>query len=229
MNRNYTPQLEDILRNNRQSGSKKNRMDDSMNLPCADTVGSDGVDHINIYSKAKTDLGLALALSCPLSFRHSVFGKFKSVESFWFYLRTTERDDRIRTMSGGSLRKFAGKLKQQRVVNFCAIFMDANWQKVKQFPEIENEMRDSVLPFEMYYTYRRVNGVRIRPTYAHWMISGFEEIRKALKENREPDFRWLMDNKNIGLLDSVLPKHGRPEKVRQPKPAVVDVAESESV
>lgn len=164
----------------------------------------DGIDHINIWGQAETDLGKLLAHGAKVSFKHSIFGRFSCLESFWHWVRSEEHDDRIRTMTGKSLQDFVTLLTRKNVVNFRAIIMDANYQKVKQYPEILQAMVESTLPFDCYYVYKREADIPIRTNFASWVIDGFEEIRKALKENREPDFSALRDNQNDSLYAALL-------------------------
>lgn len=165
----------------------------------------DGVDHINILRNGKTSIGDFLAHGAKFPFTHNVFGKFSNMESFWYYIQSTERDDRIRVLTGKHLTSFKNKLTTQRVKNFRAIIMDSNWQKIKQYKEAVASMRDSELPFDCYGIDSN-HGIRIRPIYFKWLLSGFEEIRRALKENREPDFTFLIDEKDSGIYDFCINK-----------------------
>lgn len=165
-------------------------------LPNPATVGEDGVDIINIWENGDTELGRALSHSVKLSFTHDQYGRFCNMESFWQYIRSVERDDRVRVLHGYKLKAFAKKLTFKRVPDFHAVIMDANWQKVQQYPQLLEELRDSTLPFDCFYYYNK-SDVRIRPAFADWIIYGYSEIRKALQENREPNFDLLKDTKRL--------------------------------
>lgn len=191
--------LRDLLPRAKHGQKRTRDIREPMPMP----TGVDGTDHINIWDKGNTLLGQLLSHSAALSFTHSIFGRFSTVESFWHYIRSVERDDRIRTMSGITLKRFSEKLQTVRVRNFKAIIMDTNWQKIKQYPDLLEELRDSELPIECYYHYKREDGVRIRPNFSPWLILGFVEIRNALKENREPDFNFLKDSHDSGIYDFV--------------------------
>lgn len=171
--------------------------------PSAMNWKADGVDHINISRQASTDLGFALNNSSPLDFYHSVFGYFGSMETFWHYIQSKERDDRIRGMKGPVLQNFVSMLTWNTVVNFRAIIMDSNYQRIKEYDALQDELRNSTLPFDCYTV--NAAGIRIRPTFFKWLTFGFEEIRKALKENREPDFSILLDVPKSGIYDFVVP------------------------
>lgn len=177
-------------------------------LPNPSSIGEDGIDHINIWEQAKTDLGRALSHSARLSFTHSIFGRFDNMESFWQYIRSVERDDRVRVLHGYKLKTFARKLTFKRVPNFHAVIMDANWQKVQQYPDLLDELKESELPFDCYYLNNE--GIRIRPAFSHWVIYGFTKIREALKADDKPDFSTLMDRTDVDLYDGIRPENSKP-------------------
>lgn len=176
----------------------------------------DGIDHINVWEDAQTDLGKVLSHNSSISFTHNIFGKFGSMEAFWHYIQSKERDDRIRTMSDETLKYFAKKLTTARIVNFRAIIADTNWQRIKQYSAIIDAMRESVLPFDCYYINSQT-GLRTRPSFFKWLTRGFDEARAAIKENREPNFAFLLDHQNTGIYDYVVPEYLKNRKAPDPK------------
>ena len=48
---------------------------------------TDGIDHINIYSKGYTKLGRLLSNFTKSEFTHPIYGHFMSVEGFWYYIK----------------------------------------------------------------------------------------------------------------------------------------------
>ena len=52
------------------------------------TPDTDGIDHINIYSKGKTELGRLLTNFAHTPFTFPLHGAFSSVEAFWYYAKT---------------------------------------------------------------------------------------------------------------------------------------------
>ena len=173
-------------------------------LPNITSMGEDGVDHINIGSGAATQLGRDLSHNARFPLTHSVFGRFDSMQAFWEYIRSEERDDRLRNLYGERLYRMAKRLHPAKVQNFRAIIMDANYQKIVQHPALAKALAESDKPFDCWYRYNRDNGIQARPGYAHWLIWGFEEIRKALKEEREPNFTELMESRRLGLYGGVV-------------------------
>jgi len=165
---------------------------------------NDGEDHININRIAKTELGRMLTLDFTLMLKHPIFDKFSSVQSFWYYIGSVERDDRLRGLTGYELRQFAKSLTTTHVPNIKAMVMDANYIKIVSNNKLKSKMVRSVLPFDYYA--RNKTGVLIRPINFEWLLPGFEEIRTALKEDRQPDFSFLLDVKGSGIYDFVLPE-----------------------
>lgn len=174
--------------------------------------GNDGDDHINVWEYAQTELGKFLAHSSPYKFKHKYFGSFNSLEAFWHYIQSAERDDRIRVMHGPTLRTFVKKLTPAKVPNFRAIIMDSNWQRVRQHKDKMQMLAESNLPFDCYYISRSTQ-MRVRPTFFAWLIMGFEEIRAAVKEGREPIFDFLLDHENSEIYQYVLPKIEVPQPI----------------
>lgn len=193
-NSGLTNSLQEKLEKYRHIGKNTSfKNQDKSNLQPVDTIGIDGINHINIWEKASTELGIALSHMSDLPFTHATYGKFRSIEGFWHYIRSVSRDDRTRMMAGYKAKKFGDSLQSHRIDDFRAVIMDANWQKVTQYSPLVEEIKKSELPFDVYYLFKDDVKVRIRPASAFWLIEGFEEIRKALKENRKPNFNSLKD------------------------------------
>jgi hypothetical protein len=157
----------------------------------------DGVDHINIWEQAGTAIGKMITNNSKFPVNHKIFGKFCSIESFWHYIQSEERDDRIRVMSGVLLKQFSKKLTVTKVINFRAIILDTAWQRVKQHPGMMIGLKESILPFDCYYVSK--TGLKTRPIFFKWLVMGYDEIREAIKENREPVFDFLLDKKHSDI------------------------------
>lgn len=167
----------------------------------------DGEDHINIWIEGQTTLGQYLALDSDLPFTHKYFGRFQSVECFWFYIQSQERDDRLRSMRGQTLKTFSRKLTRHRVTNFQAIIADTMYQRVMAYKKLQDAIRESTLPFDYYYVERSGEiHLPVRPNFFKWIVAAVNEIRKALQGNREPNFSFLMDIKNVNIYKFVLPE-----------------------
>lgn len=174
-------------------------------FPSVNKWQEDGVDHINIGYNVKTELGNLLSLDSPLKLKHSIFGHFETVENFRLYIQTEEKDDRLRYARVVDARKMAKAYKYKRPINLHAMVMDSVYSRIKAYPRVAELIVQSELPFENYYIHPK-SGIRIRPRSFSWLIPGFEEIRVALKEGREPNFDFLKDRKDAGIYDFTMPE-----------------------
>ena len=177
------------------------------NMPELTEIGLDGVDHVNVWEYAQTNLGKALNTLADLPFVHDAHGQFKSIEGFWFYIRCIAPDEKLREVKGTPARKYCQKLeadpsKLQRVPNFRRIIADACWQKITAYPVLAEELKSLTIPLDGYFVRNEKTqvdgvekevGVRVRVTSSIWVIPALQEIRLALQENRKPDFRFLTD------------------------------------
>ena len=177
--------------------------DVNFNLPAIFNLGEDGDSHINMSEEGYTELGRNLAHASRLSFVHSRYGQFNTMNNFWYYIRSVERDDRLRSFYGKRLKMFVrGSTTHCRIPNFRVIIMDANWQRVQQHPVLAEALKSSTLPLDCWYHYKRGNGIKMRPNFAFWLIAGFEEVRNALKEDRSPNFDFLRDTDDEDIFDA---------------------------
>lgn len=166
---------------------------------------ADGVDHINISRYGKTPLGKMLDMDHIRNFEHPLLGPFKTMNSLWFFLRARQPNDHIRVLNNPELRGFVfnscGGVKSG-VPNFRAVVMHAAYLRIKAFKDITRLMIESELPFDSYKTLQ--SGIRVRFEHTLWVVNAFEEIRKALKEEREPNFSHLMDRDTQDIYSGVL-------------------------
>ncbi len=166
----------------------------------------DNIDHINIWAAAETVLGKFLCHDTPHHFKHPVLGGFNTIRGFWYYIQSVNHDDRYRRLSGKPLWLAHQRAETVRIVNFRAILMDACWQRLKQAEAIFTLLKESTLPFDCYYIHNK-SKLRVRPVFHSWITGATEEMRKAAKENREPDFGFLIEDHKIPLYDPITPNY----------------------
>lgn len=177
------------------------------NIAAVNQSSIDGVHHINIWENADTELGVGLSHMTDAPFEHPEFGPFASVEGFWQWLRDASHDDRHRTTHGRAARNGSRDKEICFVDNFRYKIMMANWYKVQTYDYFKDELKKSELPFEMYYVFKEENGIKVRPSPAYWLIAGFEEIRRAVKEDREPNFDYLLHDRSESAGKPYFGKH----------------------
>lgn len=139
----------------------------------------DGITHINVYSKGKTQLGKMLSnfYTYPIK---TDDGEFKSVEGYWYWLgiESCLEKEQLRYTNGFESKKVGRELHSQyiRVTddNFESKILHAIWYKAKNNTHLFLDDK-AKLPFEHYYNYGG-KVVDVKDNYP-WMMEGIEKIR----------------------------------------------------
>jgi hypothetical protein len=142
--------------------------------------GIDGVDHINVYSKGKTSIGRWLSHFTCAKFEHPRFGRFLSVEGFWYWRLTEEspQRERLRLLSGWAAKQAGRDLARREdpdSAEFRRDVIEAEIAKLEAHPAKRAEFMATTLPLAHYYEYpsgRVIGG-------AQWVIAELEKIRAA--------------------------------------------------
>lgn len=184
--------------------------------PSVNSWKADGDDHINIWEFGRTELGQLLSVNFSLPFKHPVLGKFKSIRGLWVYVSTKEQNDVLRNMDSRHIRDYVREVEQIKINNFHAIIVDSCYQRIKQLKILSAAVMESELPFDCYSS--NSQGLRTRAPFMSWFVAGMEEIRSALKENREPNLEFLMSNPEQPLYKEIAPwfyeERNKPTKPR---------------
>jgi hypothetical protein len=170
----------------------------------------DGVGHINICNKGKTEIGRLLSLENEQKFVHPILGPFKSLTNYWAYLKSKSHNSALRYMRPEICMSTLKNNKdiKDNVENFKALIVRGCYYKIISNNQLKEMVIESTLPFQMYYTKveKEMNNgkeikyeVKVPHKYSYWLINGYEEIRSALKENREPDITPFMSNSKMPL------------------------------
>jgi len=146
----------------------------------------DGITHINIYSKAKTELGRLLS-----NFAYSPMkvadGEFASVEAYWYWLNCSnpKRDD-LKPLFGFQAKNLGRELKakdypaaEKLELEFKPKIHQALIEKTRANEKLRGLLLESTLPFCHYYVYG--NKVLVENS-ARWLIQMWDQIRNELKE-----------------------------------------------
>lgn len=153
----------------------------------------DNVNHINIDSRAKTELGQMLTHLCESKFIHPEYGPFQSMEGFWAYIRNGGTGNQYRTMHGMTARRASQKVKSRKIANFYEIMLEANYEKIVQNQSgLAELLMKSTLPFEHYFIYGprdakiAAPGHLVRPPVEEMMVKMMTEIRDMMKAGKRP-------------------------------------------
>ena len=74
---------------------------------------TDGIDHVNIYSAGRTELGRFMSnfAQAPIQ---TIDGSFASIEGYWYWLGCEHTDrDTLRTVSGFAAKKLGRALQAE--------------------------------------------------------------------------------------------------------------------
>ena len=142
--------------------------------------GEDGITHINVYSKGKTELGVALSNFTYAPFIHPEDGEFNYVEGYWYWLGC--KDDRLRKLCGYKAKELGRELRakdwreDEETKRKVRLALDA---KIKQDPLLQRLLKESSLPFEHYYVY---GDKLVEVKKGRWVLEHIELIRKNLND-----------------------------------------------
>ena len=171
----------------------------------------DGIDFINIWFKGKTELGQMLSHFYNSPFEHPYFGPFNSMEGFWHFIQTIEKDNelsvpihynKLRSLSGMAAKNYGKSLTWHKVDQFYEIIEAANYYKIEQNTKLYNMFVSSKLPFEMYFI-KKSSGdadgqgeIVIKLENYRWLLNSFEKIRIMMQYDERPkiiDYKAIFD------------------------------------
>lgn len=142
--------------------------------------GTDGINHINMYSKAKTKLGKFLTnmSNVPVKTQHGVF---ESMEGYWYWLSTGMRHDSFREANCFEAKKVGRSMERVADPSFQRYIKEAMRAKLEQYPRMAELFKKSELPFTHYYYYGDEDDrTVIFPAY-DWITKEWEFLRKEYR------------------------------------------------
>lgn len=142
----------------------------------------DGINHINVFAFAKTELGRLLDPNARSGFSYPHLGSFNSIGGLWAYL-LSENNDSYRALHGNRIKKVLRDLPHKHVENFKLIIAEATWIKVLNSENLVNKIIESKgLPFKRYYL--RDKAV-VEVMGLAWYMDVLERIRANIILNNE--------------------------------------------
>ena len=135
---------------------------------------NDGLDHLNVYSKGKTELGRWLT-----NFAYSPIetedGHFDSIEGYWYWI--SQKDDTLRKLSGWKAKEYGRSISGKDWIDdkeFYRKIKEAIRIKIESNPRMKALLSNSFIPFAHYYVYG--NKIVDVPK-AKWILNYLEELR----------------------------------------------------
>lgn len=135
----------------------------------------DGIDHINVYSKGRTELGRFLS-----NFAYTPIltedGPFNSIEGYWYWLGCRHpAKDTLRDVFGFQAKKLGRELGSPDWIEdeaFKAKILSAIKIKLNTYGRMRDELQANLLPLTHYYTY---GSKVVNVPEADWIIKFIEE------------------------------------------------------
>ena len=155
----------------------------------------DGITHINVWSKAKTELGRLASNFARTPFLHPVHGHFASVEGYWYWLSLGMKYNELRSLSGHDAKQVGSLMRKEalesaanntvpfpEVPDFEAQIKKAILCKVEQNLRFQELLRDSTLPLAHYYVWGEPPNYKVTvPSEFAWTYQYLEIVRSWLK------------------------------------------------
>lgn len=145
---------------------------------------NDGIDHINVYSKGRTELGRFLTnfAFSPITLKDHE--SFNSIEGYWYWLSTNHRYRyKLKSLHGFAAKKLGEEFKKTNSVRceqFEKLIKEAIEIKIRSNPKYMEMLRESNLPLEHYYCY----GGKVVDAGFKWITAHISEIRQHLQNER---------------------------------------------
>lgn len=142
---------------------------------------TDGVDHINIYTKAKTELGRALTNISNYGLSHPKYGYFSSMEGYWYWLSTGKQHEEFRNLPAMKCKLTGRKMAKVYYPEFEQDILDGLRLKLLANPEILNSLVNCKLPLVHYYYYGQEDNCKIIiPEGPKFITNYYERIRQGV-------------------------------------------------
>lgn len=155
----------------------------------------DGYDHINLWDRAKTPLGRALAMDSDLNFEVPGLGKFRSFYALWVYLTTKNRSTAMCSAPAYKLRQMARERKDAGTYiepeNYRYVLMSALWNYVTADKQLVDAIITSgEVPLVSYI---EQNGMRQSHSQSKWWLLFVKMVRAQLIAGEDLDMEFLRD------------------------------------
>ena len=162
-------------------------------LPHIDFIGEEGVDHINLAYRARTELGKLLCMESPLVVEVPGLGNFASIAGLWYFL-ANPHDPKYIELPGVAVYSYGKKCNRQPKLEQRSrlVIGYVLWNLVLKYQDIRRALQElpSNVRFDCYDV--RIEGdhsVKSRLNYSNWYVAVMESIREAVvKGYAFPDF-----------------------------------------
>jgi hypothetical protein len=157
--------------------------------------GKEGEDHFNIADNADSFIGKLMSPGYTKTISYPYLGEFASVASLGYWVKDSERSELLRKLAGPKLKHFVNVNRKEigHFPNFKAVIGYGTWVKLQGYPYIVKQLKELDTDKVKFLAYTKVedSGIRMTHKSAEMYIQIANEIVKAIKEERQPNFHHL--------------------------------------
>lgn len=178
---------------------------------------NDGVDHINVYSRGRTQLGRTLSNFAHTPIHHPKDGYFASIEAYWYWLaigdlHNSPKYHHLRSLHGFQCKEVGRKALQEwsqvnnhqvpEVPDFVCRVKKALLCKIQQTAGLAELLKASTLPLIHYYYWGEKSPYKVsRPVKYDWITDYISDIREYL--NGDADILVIAGSREFRDLDLI--------------------------
>jgi hypothetical protein len=148
-------------------------------------AAEDGVNHINIFSRGKTELGVFASNFPRYPFKHPQYGMFDSMEGFWHWASTGKQHDVFRKLSGLEAKNMAKQFIRVENPDFHEEIKFAIECKFNAYPLFKMKLTMNKLPLLHYFVFKgKDNGSDIvvdQPKFM-WQVKHIEALAEKWRK-----------------------------------------------
>ncbi len=141
------------------------------------TFGFDGVQYINCYSQATTQLGRDLSNFSSLGFTIPEIGRFASMEGYWHWVATGKQHPAFKDMNGYKAKMASRSYRKVHNPNFVEDICIGIKAKLLQNPELLKALIANPLPLA-HFRFNQQQLVDIPDNQKFW-LEEIENIRRC--------------------------------------------------
>lgn len=154
------------------------------------TPVGDGVDHINVYSKGRTELGRSLSHMSSYGFVHEQHGEFKCLEGYYYYLAYMLDGSNVPFLSLANMDGFTAKkvgkawlskLNSEDVFGtseFRELFLYGHKLRLEQNGPLRERFMESDKPLAHYYYYGNIENPKVIDAGGVYYLKYLEQLKK---------------------------------------------------
>lgn len=167
----------------------------------------DGKTHINVFTRGRVKLGRDLSNFQECNIEHPYYGRFRTLEGLWHFLKTGCNQDLFRVLNGHDSRKKGKELETVHFTLFTKMFKLGMVEKLAKNPQLQHELISNTLPLVHYYNFGGAINV---PKRHEWQIEFWQTLRETLLASGNLD---VIKNELVEYIDRV---KDQPEREHEP-------------